>query len=73
MEEEIDIEIEYLIFLVGQKPLLYEKTLKECHNRVIVTEAWGEVCLQPNPDFTTLEDMTKSDNKGCLFECGTVC
>ena len=59
-EEEFEIDNELLIYLVQERPVLWDKTLDVFKDRIATRNAWHEVCLHLRHDFDKLEDSKKN-------------
>ena len=60
MGEEIEIDTERLIFLVQERPVLWDKTEDIYKDRNATKNAWKEVCMELKPDFEELDDREKN-------------
>ncbi|XP_047489225.1 uncharacterized protein LOC125039400 [Penaeus chinensis] len=59
MEEVQELDVELLISLVKDRPVLWDKSLDEYKSRAETTAAWREVCNILNEDFEYLSDEAK--------------
>ncbi|XP_046669395.1 uncharacterized protein LOC124360110 [Homalodisca vitripennis] len=58
MEKEIDVE--HLISLVSQQPVIWDKNSPDFHSRALTDLAWREVCGQLDTHFNDKTDRDKS-------------
>lgn len=58
--EIVDTDMEKLIMFVEERPLLWDKSLKEYKDRNKNREAWREICQAIFPEF---EEKSASEKK----------
>lgn len=69
MESDLYIEVDQLIPLVEQRPVLWDKSLEDHKSRNLTLLAWRQVCCALFPDFPSLTDKQKNEYCTLLF-CG---
>lgn len=57
---EHDMDVELLITLIEERPILWDKSLETYKSKIEITNAWMEVCYHLNPSFKTLNDGEKN-------------
>jgi hypothetical protein len=55
---EVEVDVERLISLVEERPVLWDETLDTYKDRNLTKPGWKEVCLELKNDF---EDLSKKD------------
>lgn len=60
MEDIQELDVELLISLVRDRPVLWDKSLDEYKSRAETLAAWREVCSILNEDFEYLSDEAKN-------------
>ena len=63
--EDVDVDVELLISLVEERPVLWDKSLEAYKSKTETTAAWREVCNHLNPGFESMSDDAK--NKICEY------
>ncbi|XP_066958101.1 uncharacterized protein [Macrobrachium rosenbergii] len=58
--EDVDIDVELLISLVQERPVLWDKSLEAYKSKTETTAAWREICNHLNPDFESMSDNAKN-------------
>ena len=58
---DVDIEIELLISLVEERPVLWNKNIDGYKNRNFTVAAWNDVCSVLHEGFNSLSDKEKND------------
>lgn len=56
-----EIEVDHLIALVEARPLLWDKSLADNKNRLLVNFAWREVWCYLHNNFEALSDLEKNE------------
>jgi hypothetical protein len=56
---EVEVDVECLISLVEERPVLWDKTLDAYKDRNVTKSRWKEVCLELKNDF---EDLGEKDS-----------
>lgn len=56
--EEYDVD--YMISLIEERPVLWDKTIPEYKNRLLKTESWKEVCESL---FSSYEEFSNEKKK----------
>jgi hypothetical protein len=57
---EVEVDVECLIRLVEERPVLWDKTLDTYKDINLIEPGWKEVCLELKNDF---EDLGEKDKK----------
>ena len=57
----MDIEIDLLITLVQERPVLWDKSLKEYKFKNLTLKAWEEVCTILNKYFENSDERNKKE------------
>lgn len=57
----MDIEIDLLITLVQERPVLWDKSLEEYKYKSLTLKAWEEVCTILNKDFENSDEINKKE------------
>lgn len=57
----MDIEIDLLITLVQERPVLWDKSLEEYKYKNLTLKAWEEVCTILNKDFENSDERNKKE------------
>lgn len=55
------IDLELLITLVQQHPVIWDKTIDGYKDRILTRNAWIEVCRQLNDTFEDMESNEKNN------------
>jgi len=55
-----EFDIEFLITLVQERPVLWDKGLELYKDRNATKNAWREVLIELNPEFDVLDDKEKN-------------
>ena len=58
--KDLDVDVEMLISLVQDRPVLWDKSLESYKSKTETTAAWREVCNHLNPDFESMSDEAKN-------------
>ena len=59
--EDVDVDVELLISLVEERPVLWDKSLEAFKSKTETTAAWREVCNHRlNPGFESMSDDAKN-------------
>lgn len=56
---DIDIEVDLLITLVQERPVVWDKSLEEYKYKNLTLKAWEEICGILNNDFENLDETNK--------------
>lgn len=56
-----EVDIEHLIILVQERPVLWDKTIEEYKDRVKSRNAWIDIFKELNSDFQELGDKEKNE------------
>lgn len=54
-----NIDMDLLISLVRERPVVWDKTLEEFKYKNITNEAWKDICVKLYSDFDSLNDKDK--------------
>lgn len=54
--ESDEIDIDHLIFLVEERPVIWHKSLDDYKSRKLTRSVWREVCCEVNHHFESLSD-----------------
>jgi len=55
-----EFDVEFLITLVQERPVLWDKGLELYKDRNATKNAWREVLIELNPEFDALDDKEKN-------------
>jgi len=55
-----EFDVEFLITLVQERPVLWDKFLDSYKDRNATKNAWREILIQLNPEFDALDDKEKN-------------
>lgn len=55
-----DFDVEFLITLVQERPVLWDKSLDSYKDRNATKNAWREILIELNPEFDALDDKEKN-------------
>lgn len=56
-----NINVENLISLVQNRPVLWDKTLEIYKDKNLRTAGWREICIILNEDFEEMEEKNRQD------------
>lgn len=56
-----NINVENLISLVQNRPVLWDKTLEIYKDKNLRTAGWREICINLNEDFEEMEEKNRQD------------
>lgn len=56
-----NINVENLISLVQNRPVLWDKTLEIYKDKNLRTAGWREICIILNEDFEEMEEKKRQD------------
>lgn len=56
-----NINVEHLISLVQNRPVLWDKTLEIYKDKNLRTAGWREICINLNEDFEEMEEKNRQD------------
>ena len=59
--EGYETDVDQLISLVEEKPVLWDKSLNDYKSRNLTASAWRDVCCQLHHDFESLTDKEKKE------------
>lgn len=57
----MDIEVDLLITLVQERPVIWDKSLEEYKYKNLTLKAWEEICGILNNDFENLDETNKKN------------
>ena len=58
--EDVDVDVELVISLVEERPVLWDKSLETYKSKTETTAALREVCNHLNPGFESMSDDAKN-------------
>ncbi|KAF5289598.1 hypothetical protein FQR65_LT11789 [Abscondita terminalis] len=63
--ESVDVDLDNLISLVEQRPVIWDKTRDAYKDRNETRNAWKEIFVEIRPDFEELEAAEKNSFESC--------
>lgn len=59
--ENVEIDVELLMYLVEEKPVLWDRSDEHYQSRNLTVSAWREICSRLYVDFDGLRDKEKNE------------